>query len=265
MSIQGFLRRPALSALVAVVATALAGTAQADQSLRSYLYSVGGNNDFCTRAQQVLASTQMWSTNIVHSSLDAFTGSSAAPYFSPTNLSAYNAKGVDGYTLPLTTQQYTSSRELGTTGMYIPVVISCKMKTAEALAISFPGYSGAQRTCRDIHQNIVADVYSTLTAVERRMLRWQENQILYNADTYSVAGPTWLYPLPYLPRVAAITAGGALRFTGRAITVPSTDPSPDTLVGPDKKGSYYCHLASPDYVRALILGQMDPILETPPE
>ncbi|MSR08042.1 MAG: hypothetical protein EXR82_00670 [Gammaproteobacteria bacterium] len=72
-----------------------------------------------------------------------------------------------------------------------------------------------------------------------------------------------MYPLPYLPQVAILTVAGKLRLRGLTIRVDRILPGGG--VGEDKKGSVYCHLPSPEYVRAMITGQTDPIIEIPPE
>lgn len=234
---------------------------------RSNLYSQAAVDVFCSTAQQILTGTPGFSHNLVHSSLDSFTSSSAAPYEGP-NASAYNGKGSDGSSLPLTTQQLVSHRVLPGTSWEYPIVISCKMKTSEAINYHFgAGSASTQQTCREVNQAIVADVYANLTSIEQRMLRYQQSDIVFTSDFYSGAGPVWLYPLPYLPRVAIVPTTGAnagkLVFIGRALTVERTNPSNDA--GPDKKGSYYCHFPSPEYIRALITGQTPPLIENPPE
>lgn len=267
--------RPFFAAGLAILAAGFASNSHAQlTSLRSELYSHGAVSRFCNMAQQIISSTSISSYNILHGDLTSFTYSSAAPYMGP-NLSAYNGKltdesgnPLDGDDLPLTTQQFISHRVLpGTTWEY-PIVISCKMKDAEAINYHFgAGSAGTQQSCREVNQSVVADVYASLTSVEQRMLRWTQSQIVYLADSFAASGPSWLYPLPYLPRVAtAPTTGpnaGKLVLRGLAINVPRTNT--DGAVGPDKKGSYYCHFPSPEYIRALITGQTNPIIEEVPE
>lgn len=256
---------------VALVAAAAAAPSNAQMtSLRSDLYSHGAVARFCSDAQQIVSSTAFWSWNINHNELGSYTYSSAAPY-SGINRSAYNGKGLDtngdgvteGETLELTTQQLVSHRVLpGTTWEY-PIVISCKMKAAEAINFHFgSGSAGTQQSCRQVTEWLVPQVYASLTLAEQRMLRFQQSQIIYRDDFMVGAGPTWLEPLPYLPTVAFLGTGtnlGKLIFRSKAITVARTDPS--TEASADKKGSYYCHFASPEYIRALITGQTDPLIE----
>lgn len=264
------------TALIAAAAATLAAgfaatpfTAEAAVSARSELYSVGSTDRFCSRAQQIISSIDFDSNNVVHTDFTAFANSSSAPY-EGTNLGSYGgtlALYPTGNVMPVTTQQYVSQRELGTTGWEYPIVISCKMKTAEAINFHYAAYgqtpAGVQKSCKEVNQQIVSEVYSSLTSIEQRTLRWPQSDIVYLNDIFAPAGPSWLYPLPYLPRVAFIGVDGKLRFRGLAITVARTDPS--SAAGADKKGSYYCHLPSPEYIRAMITGQTDPIVETPPE
>jgi hypothetical protein len=239
-------------------------------SLRSDLYSHGAVARFCSDAQQVVSNTTLWAWNINHNELGSFTESSAAPY-EGINQSAYNGNGRDtdsdgfteGTTLPLTTQQLVSHRVLpGTTWEY-PIVISCKMKDAEAINFHFgSGSAGAQQSCKQFTQWLVPQVYASLTAAEQRMLKYTQDMIIYQNDFMVDAGPTWLEPLPLLPTVASLgrgTATGKLIFRSKAINVARTNPT--TLADPDKKGSYYCHFASPEYIRALITGQTEPLIE----
>lgn len=240
-------------------------TSQAVVSVRSALYSVGAEDRFCSVAQQTVAATTLSSLNIIHTDLNTFVNSSPGPY-NGANTGGYNgtiAIYPTGNTLAVGTQQFVSNRELGATGWEYPTVISCKMKTSEALNYFFgAGSAGTQQTCKEINKKTVADVYSSLTAIERRTLRWAESTIVFPNDGVSLSGPSWVYPLPYLPKVAFIGADNFLRIRGLSLTVSLTDTSAIVLY--DKKGVTYCHLPSPEYVRALITGQTNPILETPP-
>jgi hypothetical protein len=272
--------KPITLAAVATLATLVAGAATAQVAVdpRSELYSVGGVSRFCTRAQQIVSETSLGSFNINHNDLVMFANSSAAPYVDlltgvGANTGAFNgtlarypsggAFGTPQQQMPLITQQLVTNRVLPNTTWEYPVVISCKMKTAEAITFHFgPGTAGTQKTCREINQDTVARVYATLTSFEQRTLRWAQSEIIYTADFYAGSGPNFLYPLPYLPLVANLTSTGKLRLFGRAIWVPRD--LNDGGVGYDKKGSYYCHLPSPEYIRALVTGRTNPILEPPP-
>jgi len=259
----------AACATLAISAALVPATSQAAVSARSMLYSVGATDRFCSKAQQIISSINFDANNVVHTDFTAFANSSSAPY-EGTNLASYGgtlALYPTGNVMPVTTQQYVSQRELGTTGWEYPIVISCKMKNAEAINYHYAPYgltpAGAQKTCKEVNQQTVAEVYASLTGIEQRTLRWPQNEIVYANDGLAAAGPAWLFPLPYLPRVAFLNVAGKLVLRGLTIRVDRLEPNPS--VGPDKKGSVYCHLPSPEYVRAMITGQTDPIVEIPPE
>lgn len=264
-----FFNKLALGATAAALVTgvgmlSMPGTASA-ASAKSNLYSVPAVDSFCTRAQQITASTTLVSLNIVHNDLTSFGASAAAPYDGP-NLGSYG-NTLYNYPLanamPLQTQELLTSREVPTSGWAFPIVISCKMKSAEGIqAMVGPTAAGAQLGCKEVNQNTVAAVFANLTATESRYLRFRQDQIDFVNDVFSAAGPSWLFPLPEPPLVARIGSDGRLKITGRAITVAQNDSS--GAVTNDKKGVFYCHFPSPEYVRALVTGQVEPFLPAPP-
>lgn len=244
-----------------------AGTASA-ASPRSNLYSVAAVTRFCTEAQKVVSSTDLKSINIVHYArtqpggrgttvpdIPDYIFSSSAPYDGP-NLSAYNGKEPTGPDLPLTTQQLVSVRELPN-GYEIPVVISCKMKSAEGITHHFPATpAGAQNTCKQMNQQIVSQVYGSLSSFERRYLRFSQSQVIFDDDEIASSGPAWLGQIPVFIPPVLYEDQGLLHIYSPAITVPVDFEDPN--VGDDKKGSYYCHFAAPEYVRAVVTGQALP-------
>lgn len=250
-----------IATAVAVLGLSAALTPQSASaaSTRSDLYSVAAVGRFCERAQQIIVDLPQWAVVVSHTDLNAFVGSSSAPY-EGTNLSAYNGKGSLGTSLPLTVQQLVTYREVPSNNWEMPVVISCKMKDAESINHYFGeiwepyGIAAVQRDCKYVNQVVVADVYGSLTASERRYLRHQQSSIVYDNDQMAGAGPSWVYPLPEPPPVATIGNDGRLHIKGYAIQVPRSNTDPN--VGADKKGVYYCHLPAPEYVRALVTGQI---------
>lgn len=244
---------PAALAATAVLGAALASAPAAQaQSATSALYSPKAVIDFCNGAQQFTANTTLTSVVMNHNQLGSFTVSSSAPYDGP-NLSAYNAKGANGESLPLTVQQWVNHAQL-TSGWQFPQIISCKMKDAEAIQFYYgPTAAGAQRTCREVNEQTVAQVYANLTSVERRLVRYQQASVVFDPDAQTLAGPAWLGGLPNIkPGLVYLGTDGQLHIRSKQNGVLRTDPSP--AAGPDKKGSYYCHFPAPEYVRNVVLG-----------
>jgi hypothetical protein len=244
------------------VATLLVTTtgALATPSPRSDLYSLAAANRYCTAAQQKLVGITRRSINIVHYAYPGsggiidFTFSSAAPYEGP-NVTAYNGKETTGSLLALTTQQMVTYREVWGTDYEIPVLFSCKMKNAEAINFHFPGSGAVQSTCKAINQDMANKVYASLTNFERRYLKHQQADIVFDDDEFAISGPSWLGLLPsFLPSPAYIGGDMKLHIYGEAIEVARGANIPG--VGQDKEGSYYCHLIAPEYFRGLITGQI---------
>jgi hypothetical protein len=252
--------------LVAVLAAAPVG---ATPSARSNLYSVAAVNSYCTKAQKVVSNTTLSSINLVHYArqivsqqgfplpdIADFTFSSSAPYDGP-NLSAYNGKDTPGSALPLTTQQLVTYREVPASNTEIPIIVSCKMKSSEGLQHHFgPGAAGAQSTCKAMNQQTVAAVFATLTSSERRYLVYGESQIIFDDDQFLPSGPTWLGSIPVLIPLLLYVDSSVLHVASPAITVAVDFQDPS--VGNDKKGSYYCHFATPEYIRSVVTGQLQP-------
>jgi len=251
------LRHPNLrvgALLAGLVLTGLASTATHAQAALSALYSGQAVRDYCIEAQKVTASTTRTAINVNHSSLDGFRPSSSAPYEGP-NLSAYNGKETPGSSLPLTVQQWVNYSTITRTGWQFPQIVSCKMKDAEAIRFHLGATAaGAQQDCRSVNQATLAKVYQNLTSAERRLVRYAQTSVVFDADIVTLAGPQWLGGLPTIrPTLVYLGNDGLLHIRSSANAVERTNPS--DAAGPDKKGSFYCHFPAPEYLRNVVLGQ----------
>jgi hypothetical protein len=236
----------------ALLTVAAAGT-QA-QSAQSALYSSQAVRDFCIEAQKITASTPLTAIAVNHSGLAGFRTSSSAPYEGP-NLSAYNGKGATGNELPLTVQSWINYQTIARTGWQFPQIISCKMKDAEAIRFHLgQNNAGEQKDCRSVNEATVAKVYQNLTSAERRLIRYPQTSVVFDADIVTLAGPQWLGGLPDIrPTLVYLGNDGLLHIRSSANAVERTNPS--DAAGPDKKGSFYCHFPAPEYIRNVVLGQ----------
>ncbi len=222
------------------------------------LYSVQAIDNMCTEAQKIISNTSLEAYAIRHNNLDSFLFSSSAPYEGP-NLSAYNGKETPGDTLPLTVQQFNYFNMNPRTGWVYPETVSCKMKDAEAIQFHFgPTAAGAQSTCRAINEQTFADVFASLTSWQRRTLVYDENDIVFDDDVPKPSGPQWANPLasPFAPKTIYFGGDGLVHVQSIASIVARTNPT--NLAGPDKKGSYYCHLPTPEHILAVLRGQVFP-------
>lgn len=221
--------RPGLYASVLLAATLLsgAGSARADD---------GENSVFCAWAQQIIASTDVRANVITQTNFDNFVKSKASDS-------------------PLTVQQYWSNPAGGEGGM--PRVVSCKMKTAErinramrAVEESSAPVAGEDTSCDLVHRKVLEAILGRIPRDELAMpadsLRVEENELTF-------IGPMWLKPWPFEPLYR--DEAGLLHLRSRALYVPFAwwIPMPDRF-----KGTHYCHLIAPDFLEAVLRGEVDP-------
>ena len=228
-----------------VVVLAFAGLIGATPVGAGQVYGDGAMEEFCTRAQQIVARTDLVSTNVIQPTPEDFITSDAAPW-----------DDADGLALPLTTQQFTSVVAHPTEDRDMATVVSCKMKSAEALLYHYGlGTAEIGGLCRDVHAEVVDDVFASLTPPERARLVYDRDDVFLDPDLVSWGGPDWTTPFP--PQVAHAEPDGKLHLRAKAMIVPRIFPVP--IVPTPKRGVHYCHLVAPDHLRELVTGDAEPI------
>jgi len=237
------------------------GTAASDDSTRkkrsASLFSIETTIGFCKSVQQIIASTTLESRNIVHNSWDSFIESSPAPY-AGENVAAYNGPADSGETLSLTTHEFITLAKLPRAHRQFPQVISCKMKSSEAIQ-RFIGMEASlgKLACEDVNRQTVSDVFASFTKKEKKKLEFNENQIVFEPDVVARSGPEWLDPSSL--DVAFVGDDGRLHIESTTLLVPvDIDLPPPLALGEDKKGVQYCHLPSPAYIRLIAKGRIRP-------
>ena len=188
--------------------------------------------NFCAHAQVLIADTDVVPGNIVHDSYEAFVESKVMAH-------------------PLQTQQFYSNPLTENADIF--KVVSCKMRTADSIADAYAAagqnvQASDDRSCEFLTTHILDKVADTLEPGELRLAR---DNILVDEEEITFIGPMWLDPWPFQP--AYTDAAGSLHLKSRALYVPWSMfiPAPAAF-----KGVYYCHLPSPAYIEALLLGQV---------
>ena len=200
--------------------------------LLSPLHALTADGEFCAWAQQVIAQTEEMPVVEVHTSRETFIESKA-------------------FDQPFTVQQYWSS-PVGGDGM--PTVVSCKMRTAERInAAHVEGaapVAGGDLSCDLLHEKMLDAAYAETPADARAMPR---ERWVVEEEELTFMGPRWLDPWPFQP----LSRGedGSLQLHTRALYVPMAwwIPMPERFLG-----NYYCHLIAPEYLRALVRGELQP-------
>lgn len=239
---------------LSAAAIVLASTSANAGLARGHLYSTAAVNRICKEAQQVIANTTLQSTNIVW---DDF-GVAGPP---PTGFIASDALPYQGAeSLPLTTQQYVTYANYPD-GKEYPKIVSCKMKRWDALQrIYGASAAAAGSTCQTIVQGVTTEVIASLTNKETRSVVFDpDDEVVEDPDSNAFTGAQWTNLALYVP--ANVDGAGVLHLRGRRLDVPENavgPPPPAPQLGPAKKGVTYCHLPAPEYIRALLTGEVTP-------
>ena len=219
-----------LSAIVLGLCMTLAGCAL--QPIRPTAASTGA--DFCVAAQAAIVSARPVARNEVHEDFVAFTKS----------------KPVAD---PLLTTQYVWRESGGSQAG--PMMVSCKMKTADHLIEVYgPDAAGTDIGCSGVNEIILRQVLASLTPAERRRLRFEGGRkVSFAADIVTTQGPVWLEPYA----LATLGADGSLQLQAKAMRNDWLDPR-YAQAPPQFRGTRYCHLVAPEYLRRLLLGEVEP-------
>jgi len=219
--------RAMFAVLVAVTAAGYAGAPTRLALART-------SAEFCIVAQTAIVAAKPVARNEIHDDFTAFTKSKPVAE-------------------PLMTTQYvwreSSDPQAG------PMIISCKMKTADHLiAVYGAGAAGADIGCSGVNEITLREVLASFTAKERRGLRFEGGRrIRFEADIVTTQGPVWLEPYA----LATLGAEGSLQLQAKGMRDEWLDPR-YAEAPPQFRGTRYCHLIAPEYLRRLLLGEVEP-------
>ena len=194
----------------------------------------GEESVFCAWAQQQIAGTSLLADVVTQTDYEDFVASKPS---------------AD----PLTVQQYWSNRVDGPDSL--AQVVSCKMKTAERInfysPVELPGEAPAvavDQSCDTVQRAVLAEV---LNSIPRSQLVVPADTLQVDPEEQTFIGPMWLKPWPFQP--ISRDEEGLLHLHSRALYVPFSwwIPMPDRF-----KGTYYCHLVAPDFLEAVLRGDL---------
>lgn len=177
---------------------------------------------FCARAQTAIVGAVPVSQTEVFSDFTAFTKSKPAVN-------------------PLQTRQFVRFQD---GDPQRPTLVSCKMKTADHIVSEYgAGQAGEDRGCRYVNE-------LTWRAVQASLPGKAQRSVAFDEDIVTTDGPVWLAPYAY----ARVDASGVLHLQAKAMKNDWLDPryanSP-----PQFRGTRYCHLIAPEYLRRLLQGE----------
>lgn len=189
---------------------------------------------FCAEAQRRLTGTTLSATNVVETAFEPFKKSKPAVQ-------------------PLRTHQFLEADAAGR-----PLELSCKTKSADHLrSVHGAAAAGADRSCRDLHRDMVNEVWRALTSAERARAAHPPWRVMLDADSSSYTGSSWVKTR------AEATRGADGRLHLRAAGLFAEWEDWRWKVMPESfRGNHYCHLVAPEHIRRLMLGD-DPLAALP--
>jgi hypothetical protein len=150
---------------------------------------------------------------------------------------------------PFTTTEYWTWADAARTDARM---VSCKLIAADRLRNHFgPAAVPAERPCGRINADTLRRVQRDL-AVDGRPPRYPADRVILEPDIPNDLGPAWL-KTPQ--RVWSDEAGLHIAASAvlAALDDPRLAPAPASV-----RGTRNCHVIAPDYLRRLLLGEVDP-------
>lgn len=214
-----------------VFSASLAAQLQAESTDRTTLTRT--HADFCAEVQRLLVPSALPIDNVIEPDFEAFKRSKPA---------------AD----PLTTHQYLTPADSTR-----PAQLSCKTKSADHLravygsevAAAPPSASQPELTCRDVHRAMVMALWGRASPAERAAATYPPHRVRLAADSTHATGSSWVQSTATAER----EADGRLQLRSSRLFVGWDDwrwkLAPDSF-----RGNHYCHLVSPENLRALMWG-----------
>ena len=194
--------------------------------------------DYCTQAQKEIASSRVPSRNVLINDFQAF--SNLTPSVQP-----------------LETAQFVQYADPQRTK---PRMISCKLHSAEKIRAAYGATAaGESSTCARLNRRTLDAVMATLTDRQKKKMPFKGAiPILLDPDEQAANEAQWLESFT----MVQTDAGGTLRVRAKSLRGDSNN----VRVGnkPATGGRQYCHLIAPDYLKRILLGEVQlPAAEFP--
>ena len=191
---------------------------------------------FCGRMQQFIAGTDMPVENVLYEE---------GTYWGTFKKSKPTAQ-------PLTSHQYVAYQFADGQRADYPVMVACKMKTAERIRTAHGEGSkftiaDEDRNCQQWLDTMLSDVYQALEEQGSENLMPRERISLSEDAVY--IGPFWLRPELYQ---VAYSEGDVMKLRTKALHVEYRRfmPVPDSFMG-----THYCTMITPEYLAKLLQGE----------
>jgi hypothetical protein len=184
-------------------------------------------NDYCAIAQKEIASSRVPARNVVVTDYQAF--SRATPSVKPLETLQYV-----GFSDP----QRTKAR-----------MISCKLHSAERIRAEYGATAaGESTTCARLNRRTLDAVMLTLSDRQKKKMPFKGSiGVLLDPDEQATSESQWLESFT----MVQTDAGGTLRIRAKSLGGGNMRVSSKA-----NSGRQYCHLIAPDYLKRILLGEV---------
>ena len=199
--------------------------------------AVPTTTDYCSQAQKEIASSRVPSRNVLVTDFQSFAGMTPSIQ-------------------PLETVQFVQYADPQRTR---PRMISCKLHSAEKIRSAYGATAaGESTTCARLNRRTLDSVMATLTDRQKKKMPFKGTiPILLDADEQAANEAQWLESFA----MVQTDAGGTLRIRAKALR---GDSNVRVSNKPATGGRQYCHLIAPDYLKRILLGEVQlPAAEFP--
>jgi hypothetical protein len=187
-------------------------------------------NDYCAVAQKEIATSRVPARNVLVNDYQAF--SRASPSVKPLETMQYV-----GYADP----QHTKAR-----------MVSCKLHSADRIRAEYGATAaGESTTCARLNRRTLDAVMLTLTDRQKKKMPYKGSiGVLLEPDEQATSESQWLESFT----MVQTDAGGTLRIRAKSLRNDgSMRVSSRANAG---NGRQYCHLIAPDYLKRILLGEV---------
>jgi hypothetical protein len=196
-------------------------------------------NDYCAAAQKEIASSRVPARNVLVTDYQAF--ARARPSVKPLETLQYV-----GYA----DSQHTKAR-----------VISCKLHSAERIRAEYGATAaGESSTCARLNRRTLDAVMLSLTDRQKKKMPFKGTiGVALDPDEQAASESQWLESFT----MVETDAGGTLRIRAKSLRgegAVRVSSKPGTA-----GGRQYCHLIAPDYLKRILLGEVQPTKSEFPE
>jgi hypothetical protein len=188
-------------------------------------------NEYCAVAQKEVATSRVPARNVLMTDYQAF--SRATPQLKP-----------------LETMQFVGFTDAQKTR---PRMISCKLHSAERIRAEYGATAAGEATsCARLNRRTLDAVLASMTERQKKKMPFKGPvPVMLEPDLAASSEADWLQDFT----MVQTDAGGTLRIRAKSLGAAAGSTRVSTRQSPGS-GRQYCHLIAPDYLKRVLLGEV---------